>query len=197
MKEQQYHWEADIRQSVEQHEFAFDPTAWAAMEQILDKTPPPPPSNPTGKSIFNTISKWRWKLGIIIMSSSLIIAAILFYEAPSAPVSIPTEETATLPVEVIEIPTNLSEKVIREEITIVAKLPPKRTIPASQNELRPLPDNVEVIPMNRLLPVESLITREFNLLPTDSLSFPDDWQLPESKKKRDRRRLFPDVIKKY
>lgn len=196
MKEQQYHWEADIRQSVEQHEFAFDPTAWAAMEQILDKTPPSP-STPTGKSIFSTISKWKWKLGFIIMSSSLIIAAILFYEAPSAPDSIPAEETTAIPTEEIDIPTTIPERVEREEIAIMKKLPAKRAIPIPQNGLRSLPDNIEVIPINTLLPLEPLITREYELLPTDSLSFPDDWQLPEGKKKRDRRRLFPDVIKKY
>ena len=69
-------WESELREKVETHEFAFDPAAWDAMDDLLDQaagaaapkdnTPPPESSSSIG-----------WIIGGAVIAAIAIAIAFL------------------------------------------------------------------------------------------------------------------------
>ena len=63
MKEEaQQPWEADVRRVVETHEFEYDPSAWAGMEELLDQAALPY-AKPTGSW---WVQAWKWLLPSVV-----------------------------------------------------------------------------------------------------------------------------------
>jgi hypothetical protein len=190
MKKQLHEWEADIRQKVNQHDFGYEAGAWADMEQLLDQAGLPPAQ---GKAAGGE-GLWL-KLGIsltVALSVIILVAWPAQDRSPDEPYelssfSIPAQTTPTVP--------PLPEQ---ERVPVIQQLPRKEIQMDAAKRYYPLPENTEPL---MEAPVEMEIPP---LLPRKNIQLPPapqkwdatDYQLPPSRPKRDRKKLFPDIIER-
>jgi len=188
MKEEaQQPWEAEVRRVVETHEFEYDPAAWAGMEELLDATPPAAGGNAgswwTGG--------WKWLLpSIVAVGVASWLAWPTAVEPPSLegtfPISLetktqPPQEESAAPSTTISLP---------QRVRALPSLP-SRPLPPLVVPQPELPEPIVVIP-----PAVSAIPvlEPAPLLPPKKS---DDLLKPTIKRQRNRKTLFPDVIKNY
>jgi hypothetical protein len=188
--EAQQPWEAEVRRVVETHEFDYDPAAWAGMEQLLDSTP----TAAGGNAGSWWASAWKW-----LLPAGLILAGGMWWmvsrPAPhslqgSLPVSTDTEELLESPVFEVEetkeriAPTRIPEFLFlpAKPFTVQSNLPMEATMPPIR---RVTPPTVAPIPSRVPVPLPVPDEQADTTLEVDF------------ERKRNRKALFPDVIKKY
>ncbi|MEL6656871.1 MAG: hypothetical protein AAFP77_25475 [Bacteroidota bacterium] len=195
MKEQQYPWEADLRRQVEQHEFDYDPGGWAAMEEILDGG-----SVPVSTEAVATLhSSWlKWTL-LALLGTALIILLLLRSpqkeqsenlqipgtEQPSGQEELPQDVPVPAISAVKEAEPEDHQSFVRpsRKIEVLAPLPPP-----SFKEVKPLPARSDAYQTSPLPTIEWTLLSD-SLRTQDVLPEP---QLP--RRKRNRKKLFPDVL---
>lgn len=192
MSDQHSAWETDIRHQVEQHEFDYDPAAWLAMEQLLDAGVPPAKAAPTTSA---TTTWLRWAL-LIVAGAALAVYLWQTTTQEEAVPEVPQQEERILPEEFQEMESSTSIPPDEKEVErIEYATPSSRSIetldplPTRFRELQRLPSRTDAYSTSPL--------------PSGSLEFlPDSLTarnaLPEVKlprRKRDRKKLFPDVLK--
>ena len=188
MKEEaQQPWEAEVRRVVETHEFEYDPAAWAGMEELLDQAALPY-AKPTGSWWAQA---WKWLLpSVVAMGGLLWFALQPASEPPSVqgtfPISLETEEKAALRGGIA------SSAFVRTPRQVKA-LPKLQRRPIDPLELPPPELPVPVIAVPPAVPALPTIGPATLLLPNES----DNSLGATIKRKRNRRTLFPDVIKNY
>ncbi len=203
MKAQEHSWEEDIRRQIEQHEFDFDSNAWEEMEALLDNAvlPPPDPRLSSARRHWWFYGKWGLPVLILLIGLWWLVQK----QAPEIDLG---GFTMTVP----KPKEQPSEKVLTPELVIQEVTPRVVTRPYSQTTkvvVREKPDTVgnlsenpETIekwpPIEKLPLVLPLLQHKvdtgsqinlFKQLKQPSLS--------PSKRKRNRRKLFPDVIDNY
>lgn len=192
MKEEaQQPWEAAVRRVVETHEFEYDPAAWAGMEELLDQAALPY-AKPTSSWWAQV---WKW-----LLPSVVAVGLISWVAWPTA----------------VEPPS------LEGGLPIVVSRPPAKTAPAETatsdgiEPLKPPYANIKPLPLlpvrNQLLDVPLPETPEMvNVLPPvleplPTLPLPKELAsntgnsnslTTDFKRKRNRKSLFPDVIKNY
>ncbi|MCB0635232.1 MAG: hypothetical protein KDC54_01365 [Lewinella sp.] len=186
-------WDADIRRKVEQHVFDYDPQAWTDMEQLLDEAGGGSSASTKGKA-------GRWGRGGLILLAILGLTAVLMYGLRQPPAK-PALGAFTL-----------APRVEPE----MGKASPAPTRPMEQAvSLRETPATVEVPPPAEVLPVEmdTVAGGREPARPPVRLMQPLDHEqgipllrertlpttltlqpLPAARRRRDRSKLFPDVI---
>lgn len=194
MSDQHSTWETELRQEVEQHEFDYDPSAWLAMEQLLDAGVPAAASTANAS---NTSTWLQWSM-LVITGSALVLFLWHSYSVIEPPQEVPQEQELILPEKppetAVPIPTTIApdENEIESGELII---PPSREV----ERLDPLITHwkeVERLPSRENAYSSSLLPSvEIELLP-DSLTARDvlpEVELPS--RKRNRKKLFPDVLK--
>ena len=203
MSEQQYNWEADVRQKVEQHEFDFDPAAWAAMEELLDGGVAPGATNAASAAATTSVStllKWA-----IILLVAATLAFVLLRKTPASdtleePTETPTEQLESQ-LEEIEPTEAVGQMTLSEENTKYRSdfapkdqkrmVEPLAPLPPIWQEVRRLPARQDAYTTS-FLPKRVLIPLPDSLGSKDPLP---EVQLPNEK--RNRKTLFPDVLNQY
>jgi len=193
MKEQLHEWEADIRRKVEQHEFDFEPEAWVEMEDLLVQTSsagklqnPPPGKGMNGM--------W-WKLGIWSSIIAFVVITIGLWLSRGEETK-PEIELSSFSVPVMPIPSDPGRAEAVTKMPVPIPLPLRtKAIPLQEFSL---PKEVEVSLPTRPSwePVMPLPTVSPKPLPERPMLRDTGWQLPPAKSKRDRRKLFPDIIER-
>ncbi len=200
MKAQEHNWEEALRQQVEQHEFDFDPQAWEEMEALLDNAvlPPPDPKLMKGKPGWWYYGKWGL-LGL------LLIAGIVLWQMRQGPSQRVSLDGFTIVVpppvpEVIEAPAVETDAVINEVVAVMTKSsrkPVPEEVTASEKERI---DTLEtpILAIEKMAPVTPIsgqkLPAKIHFRKTDKKALTP----PEPpKRKRNRRKLFPDVFDNY
>lgn len=188
MKKQLHDWEADLRQKVEQHEFDFEPQAWAEMEQLLEQASPG--GSGSGASVLKGL--W-WKIGLSVFIGMAIALITLQWYPEEAGKPKPELSSFSIPV---PRPAEKAEENI--------KVPALNPLPTSIKP--PLPIGLSARSMegmtplppvrDRIEPFEQLPTSAVNLQQESTYFEKPDWQPPAPRRKRDRKKLFPDVIER-
>ena len=197
MSEYNQAWEAKLRQQVEQHEFEYDPAAWEAMESLLDGGGAPPASSAAS-------SIWQWLRWLLLGAGAIVLVWVLLLPNTPQKNNLPEErpvlerqsqteqvedegEMSLSAPETIPSEPDRTSKLKRAE----HQVEPLTPLPGlSPTKLQPLPPRpTEVVPM---LPPSRLQTLQ------DSSNHFSEEELPDirlPKRKRNRKTLFPDVIK--
>jgi hypothetical protein len=187
MNPEQQRRDAELRQAVEGHEFAFDPTAWSEMEQLLDGT---------GASGGNTSGKKWWKGGAWWLGGLILIgigALLAWWSIASN--SKKEEPLSNFPIYEVQEEADVRPR----KVELIAPLP-SRLIPLEEQpiELSRAIQPFDIQP--RREPVQLIIPLETNrpeVVPQKANTETLRGEIPRLKRKRNRRTLFPDVIERY
>ncbi|MEM1215728.1 MAG: hypothetical protein AAGJ82_08600 [Bacteroidota bacterium] len=197
-----HQWEADLRRTVEQHEFDFDPQAWAAMEQLLDANAGDIPSD-SGKH-WTAAKWWKWLLmgiaiglGFFWLTKPTVTTppALSSFSVqtrsnePSPALTDARTDSSTL-VQTPRVPTrppSVPPPVANVDVVLdsTSNLP---ATPGKVTPLRPTPRVVAPLPSDNRIPL---------LTPKDRNP---DFRIqtsPPQKRRRNRWTLFPDVFPNY
>lgn len=208
MKEPNYPWEADFRRKAQEHDFGYDPDAWAAMEQLLEPAVPGTPAPPSGPTPGPVLTWASWKLGLFILVSAAGAWWLWRNSATSvepnnwtsfelvAPEADPPSPEVVPAVKPPEAPPAVSRPVVRRR----AVPAPAAVAPAPQTPKKIMPQPALPPERPRLtVPTPLPPFKKPTLTPVSVPAQPDIQSLkpPARKRKRDRRTLFPDVIENY
>ena len=191
MKEEaQQAWEAEVRRVVETHEFEYDPAAWAGMEELLDTTPPA-----TGGNAGSWwAGAWKWLLPI----GALLTVGLFWLTKPNTPPSI-QGSLPIFPEPVTEIQKAMPATPSIERTLSSMPVPPLAPLPTKPVE--PLPMIQPKMPQLQLRRETTSAMSTIPTKPTEPVKYlgRQEEKLPEIdiKRKRNRKALFPDVIKNY
>lgn len=227
MKEQPHNWEADIRKRTLEHEFDYDPQAWNDLSQLLDEVViPAPTTKGNAVSDFSRGGFGKIILSVLFMIG-IVALWYFYQPNPSIDQlsdQTTTTEIKTLPsigketkIQV-NTPTNTDEASVQ---TISKKSTPyqssvqnrqsKITEPLDNNIPEPtVPEVLTDLEKATMLIAEELLERQ-NFTVVDIL--PKKQEIPllkipvkpiklepnilTPKRKRDKTKLYPDVIENY
>ena len=199
-------WEADFRKVVETHEFDYDPQAWAAMEGLLDGAGAA--AGTSNKAAGLAGAAWKWLFLLLVGAAGLLLWWFLPPER-TAPPAVQTEAPAP-PANPQNRPSVPNEQEALPPPTDVnasprAKILPRQEqrtpipLPTAPEEASSAPSPAEVIPNRFLEPLPVLPNGPIPALAPQDTSLPElNLKPPESTRpRRNRKTLYPDVIKKY
>ena len=189
-------WEADIRNQIHQHEFEFDPQAWAQMDALLEQT-----AIATTSASSSSITLF-WKIIAGALIGAGIITLTIFRQPNSTPkpalsnfTIIATDSTGRstdAPSPTTEQNASPAQKPAQRKIVVAPSLP-KDVIQSdvAQDTIVPL---LQIIPPFEALPTPRL--HPLIIPETDSIIW-HHISPTTQRRKRDKRTLFPDVIENY
>ncbi|HKK78585.1 MAG TPA: hypothetical protein VJ933_03105 [Phaeodactylibacter sp.] len=194
MKEEaQQPWEAAVRRVVETHEFEYDPAAWAGMEQLLEEAALPY-AKPTSSWWAQA---WKWLIPTIVV---LVVGTLWLTNQQPAP-----SLQGSLPIFAEPDGVEREKQEAEQESPILQARPRSRKVtsvpPLPTKPIRLLPEGQTKIP--ELLPYRQTPA---TLIPLDArpvgpIRYDEKLELNipaiDIKRKRNRKTLFPDVIKNY
>lgn len=195
--EAQQPWEAEVRRVVETHEFEYDPTAWAGMEQLLDSAPPAAGGN-TGSWWTGA---WKW-----LLPTGLILAGGIWWMV-SRPA--PPSLQGSLPVSTGKEDVQPDKN--REDDAILSDIPElEDTFNPGRTNLKPVPAitvrefRAATTADPDLPAVRFVLPPELPLLPARPLpktlspmSVKGEQLEIDFKRKRNRKSLFPQIFETY
>jgi len=208
MNTKDHNWEVDIRQKVEHHEFDFDPKAWEAMEGLLDASSI---SREIGgsESVIDNISGGIWKLLILVLSLGLLLYWLGKRENRNEPIlsSFSVQETIeeASPKTLTPLPSMDIEKSPKKTPKTRFRSDDRLTSHFKKNEttdtqlaIQPI-SNIASSSGSQVLIVAPLVSKQkIPLLKRQAVSLKLEIQpAVKTRRRRDRRKMFPDVIRKY
>lgn len=193
-------WEAEIRQKVNKHEFSYDPAAWGEMSALLEQTTAAAsnPGHKAGQNGHTVLNRWMF-----IAVAILVTIALLFWnhqknarspkiESWSVPVAPPEEAIdASFSTPKNQMPIKIAERARDVFVDPTPSILPEELTMEVEEEIFPSrKDQGLCLP----LPMPPLPKALKSLQPEVKTDLPEIRLPSSSRRKRDRKTLFPDVI---
>lgn len=203
-----HNWEVDIRQKVEHHEFEFDPKAWEAMEQVLDTSSISSEMGGSESSI-DGLNGGIWKVLLLVLSLGLLFYWLTKRENRNEPVlssfsvqktieEISPKTLTPLPPKGIDESLEKPNKTrLRSNDRLTSSLKKDETTEA-QLAVEPIINMTHSSALEVSIVAPLVSKQKIPLLKRRAVPLQLEVQpAAKTRRRRDRHKMFPDVIRRY
>lgn len=191
-------WEADIRQKVNEHEFAYDPAAWGEISTLLDQLPAGSAGAVTKPIVSGSLK--LWSIIAISVAIGLTVAIVLWHKQkkPLAP-EVESWSIEVSPPETLADTASLNPKIQkRVQPSVFRKRALSTTLSPLAVEFQPVVSSPVRSSVEVLAPLPpSAAAEEVHSVAPPPVVLPEVQLPPPPRRKRNRKTLFPDVIENY
>ncbi len=219
MNTSEEYWENKLRETVQDYEFSHDPTAWAAMNGLLNQLPPlgaegsaTPNSAAAGKAgsmlgglAPKLVAVAVYELVVGLLMVGYIGVIVLTSEPAATPPVLPQYRDTKL-----TVPLEISPSIAPDKTPDATTISKRSNLPRTLTTVQAIDTTAAFVDTTPFGPVEATPkTLRIDLLPARPLFLPqslrrkgagiilDSLSLNFSPKIRSRKTLYPDVINNY